>query len=336
MKVAVFGPAHRVGVVRDDHVVDISAAYAKYLAETSDSPRPKARAAAEVPSELGTFIEEGDGALAGARAALDHLRDNTVDPRGVDGEQIVFLLEEVRLHAPVTDRARIFCALANFADHMQSAAQNTQDADREATIQRLVAGGPKYFLKDSRAVSAHGEKVRHPARTQRLDYEAEIVAVVGKRGRDIAAGDFEPYIWGYTLFNDWSVRDNISFGPDFAYSKNFDTSATVGPWIVVDEGLEPQDIPVECRVNGEVRQSGNTGSMIHTFAALGEYLSRDTTLWPGDLIASGTPKGTAVDSSKEQADGSHPDALFIKPGDVVEVSSSAIGAIRNEVVKPEN
>ncbi|GAB3168622.1 fumarylacetoacetate hydrolase family protein [Streptomyces incanus] len=336
MKVAVFGSAHRVGVVQDDRVIDISAAYAKYLAETSDAPRPQARAAAEVPSELGAFIEEGDGALAGARAALDHLRDNTADQRGVDGEQIVFPLEDVQLHAPVTDRARIFCALANFAAHMQSAAENTQDPEREATIQRLVAGGPKYFLKDSRAVSAHGEQVRYPARTERLDYEAEIAAVVGRRGRDIAADDFEPYIWGYTLFNDWSVRDNVSFGPDFAYSKNFDTSATVGPWIVVDEGLEPQDIPVECRINGEVRQSGNTSSMIHTFAALGEYLSRDTTLWPGDLIASGTPKGTAVDSTKEQADGSHPDALFIKPGDVVEVSSSAIGVIRNEVVKPDN
>ena len=334
MKVAVFGPDRRVGIVQDDVVIDINAAYAKYLKETSNAARPLAQAAAVVPANLNAFIEEGSRALDSARAAIDHLLDNTFDQRGVDNVQILFDLNQTELHAPLVGQSRIFCALANFADHMQSAAENTQDAEREATIQRLLAGGPKYFLKDSRAVSSHGQLVRYPARTERLDYEAEVAVVIGKRGLDIPAGDFKPYIWGYTLFNDWSVRDNVSFGPDFAYAKNFDTSATLGPWILVDEELDPQAIPVECRVNGELRQSGNTSDMVHTYAALGEYLSRDTTLWPGDLICGGTPKGTAVDSSREQADGSHPDALFVKPGDVVEVSSSLIGAIRNEVTKP--
>jgi acylpyruvate hydrolase len=158
-----------------------------------------------------------------------------------------------------------------------------------------------------------------------------VAIVIGKRGRDIGREDALPYIWGYTLHNDWSARDNVSFGPDFMHSKNFDTSATIGPWIVVNEGLDAQDIPIECRVNGEVRQSGNTKSMVHDFAAFIHHLSADTTLYPGDLISSGTPKGTAIDSSRQ-----HPDTLFVKPGDVVEVSSSLIGTIRNEVVRASN
>jgi 2-keto-4-pentenoate hydratase/2-oxohepta-3-ene-1,7-dioic acid hydratase in catechol pathway len=332
MKVVVFGPARRVGVIHGDVVVDINAAYAKYLAETTNVARPIAEAAVAVPAQLNAFIEEGDRALDGARAALEYLGDQAPDALGVARERVSFGLAEVTLHAPIDGQSRILCALANFADHMQSAAENAQEGNQK-TISRLVAGGPKFFVKDHRAVSASGEALRYPERTQRLDYEAEVAVVIGKRGRDIEKDDFANHIWGFTLFNDWSVRDNVSFGPDFAYSKNFDTSATIGPWIVVNEGIDPQNIPIECRVNGELRQSGNTSSMIHSFAALGEYLSRDTTLWPGDLIASGTPKGTAVDSSRQEADGSVPDTLFVKPGDVVEVSSALIGAIQNEVVK---
>ncbi|MEU3787686.1 fumarylacetoacetate hydrolase family protein [Streptomyces sp900129855] len=334
MKVAVFGPARRVGVVHEGSVVDINAAYAKYLAETSPAARPLAEAAVAVPARLNAFIEEGARALDGARTALEYLLDQAQDVAGVTGEQLWFALDEVRLHAPIEGQSRVLCALANFADHMQSAAENSHGADTEETISRLLAGGPKFFVKDHRAVSASGDPLRYPARTQRLDYEAEVAVVIGRGGRDVKGEDLASHVWGYTLFNDWSVRDNVSFGPDFMYSKNFDGSATIGPWIVVDEGIDPQDIPIECRVNGEVRQSGNTRSMVHSFAALAEHLSRDTTLLPGDLIASGTPKGTAVDSSRQGPDGSFPDTLFLKSGDVVEVSSALIGAIRNEVVKP--
>ncbi|MGO4470874.1 fumarylacetoacetate hydrolase family protein [Arthrobacter sp. 2RAF6] len=336
MKVAIFGPNRRVGVIRNDKVVDANGAYAKYLAETTEVARPQAQADADVPSELGAFIAEGKRSLQGAQAAVDYLWTKAQDDRGILGEQLFFGLGETELHAPVAGGSRIFCALANFFDHMEAASKNSSREDTASVLDRLVQGGPKYFLKDHRAVSADGQPVRYPARTQRLDYEAEVAIVIGKRGRDIGREDALPYIWGYTLHNDWSVRDNVSFGPDFMHSKNFDTSATIGPWIVVNEGLDPQDIPIECRVNGEVRQSGNTKSMVHDFSAFIHHLSADTTLYPGDLISSGTPKGTAIDSSQQQPDGSHPDTLFAKPGDVVEVSSSLIGTLRNEVVKASN
>jgi acylpyruvate hydrolase len=331
VKIAVYGPHRRVGVVVDSTVVDANAAYAKYLAETSGPARPQAEADLAVPAVLADFIAEGARALDGARAAVEHLGNGT-DLRGLDGAPVRSALAAVVLHAPVAPTARILCALANFADHMASAASNSSGADTKATLERLVSGGPKFFIKDPRAVSGHDEPVRYPARTQRLDYEAEAAAVIGRAGRDIAPGDVADHIWGFTLFNDWSVRDNVPFGPDFAYSKNFDTSATVGPWIVVAEDIDPQDIPLLTRVNGEVRQDGTTKSMIHDFASLGAHLSRDTTLFPGDLIASGTPKGTAVDSTRQAEDGTLPGDLFISPGDVVEVSSPLIGTLRSTVV----
>lgn len=330
MRVAVFGPRRRVGIVVDDHIVDANGAYTKYLAERTNTVHPHARAAHEVPADLNAFIEQGDHALVGVRAALDLLAEG--NNTGVNGEQLIFPVDAVTLHAPIEGQSRIFAALANFADHMQSAADNTSRGDDKATLGRLVSGGPKYFVKDPRVVTADGEDLRYPRRTNLLDYEAEVAIVVGKRGKDIAAADFGSYIWGYTLVNDWSIRDNVSFGPDFQYSKNFDGSATVGPWIVVDEGLDPQDIPLEARINGQVRQSGNTKSMIHSFASLGEYLSRDSTLFPGDLISGGTPKGTAVDSSARDSEGTFADdSLFLNPGDVVEVSSAAIGSITNTI-----
>ncbi|MCZ4519401.1 fumarylacetoacetate hydrolase family protein [Rhodococcus ruber] len=331
MKIAIFGPSRRVGVVVDNGIVDINGAYARYLVDVERSLRPTAKAAHEVPADLNSFIEQGDDALAGARAALDHLAESN-DKTGVDGEQLVFDPNSTTVHAPIDGRSRIFAALANFADHMQAAADNTSSGRDKDTLGKLVSGGPKYFIKDPRVVSSDGDDLAFPRRTDLLDYEAEVAVVIGKQGKDVAADDFGSYIWGYTLVNDWSIRDNVSFGPDFQYSKNFDGAATVGPWIVVDEGLDPQDIPIEARINGEVRQSGNTKSMIHSFASLGEYLSRDSTLFPGDLISGGTPKGTAVDSSTRDADGKFvDDSKFLNPGDVVEISSTAIGSVTNTV-----
>jgi 2-keto-4-pentenoate hydratase/2-oxohepta-3-ene-1,7-dioic acid hydratase in catechol pathway len=330
MKVAVFGPDRRVGIVEDGFVIDISAAHAAYRVAN-----PEAGGPAGLPHSLNEFIDGGDTALAATRAALDHVASRGSDARGADGRQLRFPLSEVTLHPPIEGPSRIFAALANFADHMQAAASNAGAADAQAMLTKLQAGGPKYFMKDARCVSTDGDQVRYPARTSHMDYEAEVAVVIGKRGRDIEGGDVRSHIYGYVLANDWSVRDNVSFGPDFQYSKNFDSAAGLGPWIVVEEDIDPQDIPIECRVNGELRQSGNTRAMIHDFAALGAFLSRDITLYPGDMILSGTPKGTAVDSSKRLDDGSFPDdSRFIKPGDVVEVSSTLLGSMTNEVVKP--
>lgn len=335
MKIAVFGPARRVGVAHEGSIIDANGAYAKLLAETTDTVRAEDHAAAAVPAHLNAFIEEGDQAITGAQAAVEYLTGQAENSVGIHSERLIFDSAEVELHPPIEGASRIFAALANFADHMQAAAANTGDADAKATLAKLQTGGPKYFMKDARCTSTDGEPVRYPARTSLLDYEAEVAVIIGKKSRDIATEDVRSRIWGYVLANDWSIRDYVSFGPDFQYSKNFDTGTGLAPWIVVaDDALDPHDIALSCTVNGEVRQDGNTDQMIHDFYALGAWLSRDVTLYPGDLILSGTPKGTAVDSSVRRDDGTFSDdSRFLRPGDVVEVSSPLLGTLTNEIVK---
>ena len=137
-----------------------------------------------------------------------------------------------------------------------------------------------------------------------------------------------------TLLHDWSIRDGMtpSTRPmSYNLAKNFDRSTSMGPCIVVGE-LDPRSVDVQLRVNGTLRQEYNTREMIFSFGEVLEYLSRDFTFVPGDVIAGGTSVGTAADQTKRAADGSRPKDLFLKVGDVVEVSSPGIGVLRNRIV----
>jgi 2-keto-4-pentenoate hydratase/2-oxohepta-3-ene-1,7-dioic acid hydratase in catechol pathway len=184
------------------------------------------------------------------------------------------------------------------------------------------------------------ENIIYPARTDRLDYEGEVAVILGKRGKDIKASQADSYFWGYMLQNDVSARTNTG-GQDhplssFARGKNFDTSICGGPYVVVGEFSNAQDIDFETRVNGELRQQGNTRDMTFSFAEYVEYLSADMTLLPGDVISAGTTAGTAQDSSEivTGPDGRQVRApeRFLKPGDTVEVSNPKMGVLRNRVV----
>ena len=136
-----------------------------------------------------------------------------------------------------------------------------------------------------------------------------------------------------TLFNDWSVRNDMGPGRplNFNLAKNFDTSVSLGPSILVD-GFDPQNVEVELRIDGQMRQHYNTRDMTFSFAEYLEYLSRDFTFQPGDMLAGGTGAGTAMDSSRPGPDGKTPIDLFLKVGQRIEVSSPGIGTLRNEIV----
>lgn len=170
-----------------------------------------------------------------------------------------------------------------------------------------------------------------PGRATRFDYEGELAVVMGRAGRDIPTARTRDHIWGGTLLNDWSIRNDM--GParvlNFNLAKNFDGSTSVGPCVVVGENVDVQDVTVELRVNDVVRQSYFSRDMIFSFAELIECLSRDSTFQPGDVIAAGTGPGTAMDSTRAAADGSVPPDRFLSVGDVVEVSSPPVGVLRN-------
>jgi acylpyruvate hydrolase len=338
VKIVVFGPDHRVGALRGELIVDLSLACAKLLKERQGERQPTLLASALVPSDLALFIEGGSRTLEHAAAALEHLSDGAHDDLGVNGEALVHKASEVRLHAPHPNGGRIACAGGNFADHLAGmAAMGLLPGAGTMTIDQATArireNGIWGFWKVDRATAGPDATVPYPGRADRLDYEGEVAIVPGKRGKDVRAADARDLVWGVTLLGDWSIRaPGEPQGPlKFGMAKNFDQSCSLGPCIVVGE-LDPSNIDVETWVNGERRQRFNTRDMVFSYWEYIEYLSRDLTLHPGDIISGGTAAGTAADSSPRMADGQFAPERFLKAGDVVEIRSSPIGNMRARIV----
>jgi acylpyruvate hydrolase len=345
MKLVVYGPDRRLGALEGDQVIDVNHAYAKFLCETRDEPLPFEMASAVVPAELGAFIRSGPRAVEGARQAIEHLTQKAADQLGLKGERLIDLKGQVKIHAPYALGARIIMAGGNFVIHSQGMGYRSEGGERvslENVYKESRRRGIWGFYCFPENAAGPDEDVTYPARTDRLDYEGEVAVILGKSGKDIRPEDGRQYIWGYMLQNDVSARTNIG-GADnrqssFARGKNFDTSICGGPCVVVDEIPDPHDVTWETRVNGELRQTGNTKDMTFNFYEYLEYMSADMLLRPGDVISAGTTAGTAQDSSDilpGPGDGGQPirdPARFLKPGDIVEVSNPIIGTLRNRVV----
>jgi 2-keto-4-pentenoate hydratase/2-oxohepta-3-ene-1,7-dioic acid hydratase in catechol pathway len=338
MKIVVYGPERRTGALRDNSVVDLSCAYAKYAHEKNGEPHPLGLAEALVPSDLARLIEAGPRALDNAAKALDYLFDEAQHHRDPRGTAVVYPADRITLHAPRPTGARIACAGGNFADHAAAMAEKMlrkpYTGDARAQIRDAGIWG---FWKVHREVAGPGGEVIYPAKANRLDYEGELAIVLSKRGTDIHAKDIRDYVWGVTLLGDWSIRNpREPAGPhNFAMGKNFDTSCSLGPCIAVGEA-DPFATDVETLVNGEQRQSFNTRDMVFSFGEYLEYLSRDLTLYPGDIISGGTAAGTAADSSPLLEDGTSPPERYLKPGDTVDIRSPAVGTLRAHIVNKPN
>ena len=337
MKIVVFGPEKRVGALHGEHVVDLSLAFAKFVKERQDVRQPMLLAAAIVPSDLALFIEGGARTLGHAETALEHLFGNVHDQLGANGETLVHRATEVRLHAPRPNGSRIACAGGNFADHLAGMAAmgllpgaGAMSVDEAAT--RIRDSGIWGFWKVDRVTAGPDAEVPYPSRANRLDYEGEIAIILNKEVKDVRAADARDLVWGVTLLGDWSIRaPREPDGPlKFGMAKNFDQSCSLGPCIVVGE-LDPEDVDVETWVNGERRQQFNTRDMVFSFWEYIEYLSRDLTLYPGDIISGGTAAGTAADSSPRLDDGQFAPERFLKVGDVVQIRSPSIGVLEARI-----
>lgn len=326
MKIVVFGSDRRVGAITGQQVIDLNYACAKRLKEQQGENRPQAMADAIVPADLLGFIEGDARALDEAQTAIAYVNGQgaEVDPG------IVYQLGAVKLLAPRPSPAsRIACAGGNYVAH--SAGMITSRTGGQMTLKEAYdearASGMWGFWKVGNVVGTQDDVV-YPARTQRLDYEGEAAIVLGKRGRDVTQSKASDMVWGVTLLVDWSTRDGgeQARGMSFNLAKNFDTSTTLGPCIVVGE-LDPQNVDVSTVVNGQERQHFNTKDMTFSFAEYLEYLSRDFTFLPGDILSGGTGAGTAMESARQ--DGGQ---KFLKIGDVVDVSSPQVGAVTNRIV----
>ena len=234
-------------------------------------------------------------------------------------------LAEVTLHAPLLYPGTIYCAGANYTDHVaeMARAQNLPPPPDP----RSLGLKPWFFLKPARStVVGPGARVMRPRGCQKLDWEAELVAVIGTPARDVPAEDALRYVAGYTVANDLSARDlfrrtqlppTSPFHYDWAAHKGFDGSCPLGPWITPARDVpDPQKLDIRLWVNGAIKQDSNTSQMIYSVAEQISHLSSLATLHPGDIVLTGTPAG--VGSPRNE---------FLQPGDHVEVEIDGLGRL---------
>ncbi|GAA0374554.1 fumarylacetoacetate hydrolase family protein [Bacillus horti] len=223
---------------------------------------------------------------------------------------------EVKVLAPYAPPKNIFCIGKNYADHVLEMAK-----DQAVALPKF----PVIFTKPYTAIIGQGEEIQsYPELTQQLDYEGELVVIIGKEGKNISAAEAFDYVFGYSILNDVTARDLQQQHVQFFKGKSLDSFAPFGPRIVHRSAIEnPHQLQIKTLVNGEVRQNGTTSDMIFSIPALIEVISRGMTLEPGDLIATGTPSGVG--------NGFNP-PKFIKAGDTVSIEVSDIGTLENPVV----
>ena len=333
MKIVVFGPAQRVGALVGEKIIDLNAGLTRPLRDQGVASAAD-EAARRLPARLLSFIECGSAGIDEARRVTDKF--SNVEPNQDHGEpKIVYNAATVKIHAPWPER-RIACVGGNYAAHLAGMWANRlgkTDVSIEQITEEAKKAGQWGFWKVPAEVAGPGDTIPFPKRVTYFDYEGEVAIVIGKRGKNIPAAKIAEYVWGVTLFHDWSIRDGGGADRAVSYNlqKNFDGGVSMGPCIVVGEH-DHQDVAAETRVNGVLRQSYNTKEMIWSFGEVLEYLSQDFTFVPGDVIAGGTSAGTAADKSRRGPDGKRPLDLFLKVGDTVEVSSPKIGVLSNKIV----
>ncbi|UAJ10522.1 fumarylacetoacetate hydrolase family protein [Glacieibacterium megasporae] len=241
---------------------------------------------------------------------------------GIDGLDLIastcgvatptIALGDTRLLAPVERPGKYLAIGMNYAKHLVEADKLGVARSKHQT----------WFNKQTTCIAGPYDEI-DPGVTEKLDYECELGLVIGTVAKSVRADDALSHVFGYFVANDVSARDWQFHTPTFTMGKSFDTHGPIGPWIVTaDEVSDPQALDLRTFVNGELRQSSNTGLMINRIEQQIEYLSTAFTLEPGDLIATGTPEGVGVGLDPQ---------VFLQRGDVVRCEIDGIGAIENRV-----
>ena len=223
-------------------------------------------------------------------------------------------LSDVNLKAPISRPPKIIAIGLNYSDHLEEVKAAGREIDKPEV--------PMIFNKQSLSANGPYSEVHDPSVSEMLDFEGELTIVIGKKCRHVAKEDAHKVIAGYTIANDFSVRDWQLRVPTFTIGKSFDTHCPFGPAIVTpDELTDPHNLDIKTFVNGEERQSSNTKHLMFNCFDLVEHLSTAFTLEPGDLILTGTPGGVGVVEGK-----------FLKQGDVVKVEIAELGYIENKII----
>jgi 2-keto-4-pentenoate hydratase/2-oxohepta-3-ene-1,7-dioic acid hydratase in catechol pathway len=317
------GGEDRIGafINGDANIVDLAAAYTTVNGEST-----------KMFTSMLALIDSGGAGLTAAQPLVD-----------IAPVEAVVAAKSVRLRAPLPRprQMRDFMAFEGHArgarevHFMKSAANKNDPAEAMAEYRRrgqleppqIWYEQPIYFKCNRLSVIGPDKDIVYPSFTHELDYELEIAFITGRKGKDVAAEDASEFIFGYTIFNDVSARDaqiaemRGQLGP--AKGKDFDTGNILGPCIVTaDEIDDPYDLDMRARLNGELLSHGSSGDIYHSFERMIEHVSRDETIWPGEVFGSGTIGGGS----------GHEHFRLMEIGDEIELEIENIGVLRNRVV----
>jgi 2-keto-4-pentenoate hydratase/2-oxohepta-3-ene-1,7-dioic acid hydratase in catechol pathway len=255
---------------------------------------------------IGRHVPDAPSDMIGLIAAWDRHKTSIA---GLEAVADCLPLADVRLLSPIGRPGKILGIGLNYKDHIAESGLPTP-------------ANQLWFSKAATAISGPFDPIELPLVSSQLDYEAELVVIIGKTCRYAKRGQAASALFGYCAGNDVSVRDWQFRTSEFMLGKSFDTSAPIGPWIVTKDALDGANLDITCRVNGELRQHSNTHNLIFDCIDQIEYLSKVMTLEPGDVIFTGTPSGVGAVMTPPS---------WLKAGDVVRVEIEGIGAIENRI-----
>ena len=282
----------RLGLMVDTGCLDLSAAHLE----------------GEVDLETATVLED----VLSRNNGLRDLENQLSSLKMASLEKFTIPTESFRPRQPVFAPQKVIGIGLNYHDHAKE-------------VGKALPKEPLLFAMYPNAVVGYDDAIVIPAMSHKVDYEAELGVIIGRRGRHIAVGEAIDYIAGYTIVNDVSARDLQSSDSQWIRGKSFDSFAPMGPCMVGTSVLGDGDgLDIRLRLNGEMMQNSNTRNLIFKVPDLVSYISQVMTLEPGDVISTGTPSGVGVGRNPK---------VFLKPGDVVEVELEGIGTLRNTVIQ---
>lgn len=284
-----------IGLVHGERIIDLAKAE-KEIFELSS-----------IPKSLFECIKLGDKFVQHVKQIVDKINEE-------GSEGFLYRIEDVTILPPIPRPTKnIFCVGKNYREH-------AIEMGSEEDIPKHVM----LFSKAPTTVIGHEDEIDpHLHITNELDYEGELAIVIGQKGKQINEAEAMDYVFGYTIINDLTARNLQAQHKQFLLGKSLDTSCPMGPYLVHKSAVSnPYDLTLTTKVNGEVRQNGNTKDMIFSIEHVISTISQGTTLEPGDLIATGTPAGVGKGFNPPK---------FLKPGDIVEVEIEGIGVLRNRV-----
>ena len=274
-----------LGVVEGDQVIDL---------QVADKT---------IPGDLGEVLRRHNGDLSSLREAAKRAPSTARRP-----------LKGLKLGLPVARPGKIICLGLNYLEHVKEGSQRDN-------IPRF----PTIFMRGATSLVPHGQPIIRPKVSETLDYEAELIFVVGKRAKHLSAENAYSCIAGYSCGNEGSVREFQRKTTQWDMGKNFDRTGGFGPWMVTADEIPPgaKGLKIQTRLNGQVMQSDNTDNMMFPIAETIAYITQGLTLEPGDIVFTGTPSG--VGHARK------PNPVWMKPGDTCEIDIERVGVLVNPI-----